>query len=441
MSMRVPIVRCAAASVLALSSGCHASPSPTEMPAPVVINDNGAWCWYQDPRVVVDETNGTLLVGSVAGPEGPGGAVRSGNIELVAYNVRKRRGKRVVIDNIVVDDHDAPALYVRRDGRYLVMYSNHNIDYLSRYRISSAPHEARSFGPKQVFDWRTVDSDFHTTYNNLYELSAEGMLYDFSRADNRSPNILTSADEGSTWKYAGRLTESSTNVGYVNGYFKYASNGVDRIDFVGTEHHPYDYDTSIYHGIVKGGMTFQSDGVTVADPDVFDDEAPEPSDFTPVFRTGFGARRRGADPRVAAGPRARRRRQPPRALRGPRPRRARRHQLLRPPLRLRPLGRPGVGGARARQGGRAAARDPGGLHGARRVQPPRSRTRSTSRRRSIRGTASRRRSTRSTPARRATEARRGRGGRSRRGRRSTTSGPSRRCGGARTPPCSGCGGR
>ena len=102
-------------------------------------------------------------------------------------------------------------------------------------------------------------------------LAGEGRLYDFTRADNRSPNILTSMDEGSTWTYAGKLTETPTNVGYVNGYFKYASNGVDRIDFVGTEHHPHDYDTSIYHGVVRGGMTFQSDGVTVefADESLF----------------------------------------------------------------------------------------------------------------------------------------------------------------------------
>jgi hypothetical protein len=286
MSTRTLILHGAAVSLLALSAGCHSSPSPTDLGPPVVINDNGGWCWYQDPRVVVDEAKGTLLVGSVAGPAGPGGATRSGDIDLVAYDLRRRKGQRVVIDHIEIDDHDDPALHIRSDGRYLVMYSNHNIDYLTRYRVSSSPHDARVFGPKRAFDWTSVHSDFHTTYNNVYYLPTEGTLYDFSRADNRSPNILTSADEGSTWAYAGKLTRSSDNVGYVNGYFKYASNGLDRIHFVGTEHHPYDYDTSLYHGIVKGGMTYQSDGVTVADDDIRDDEAPAPADFTLVFRTG-----------------------------------------------------------------------------------------------------------------------------------------------------------
>lgn len=31
----------------------------------IQFNENGAWCWYQDPRLVVDPTNDTLLISSV----------------------------------------------------------------------------------------------------------------------------------------------------------------------------------------------------------------------------------------------------------------------------------------------------------------------------------------------------------------------------------------
>ena len=225
-------------------------------------------------------------MGSVAAQEGPGGDKRSGDIELVAYDLRSGKGERVVLDRIVVDDHDAPALLIRSDGRYLAVYSNHNKDHLSRYRISTAPHDASKFGARRTFDWRAAHSDFTTTYSNVYYLAAEQTVYDFSRGDNRSPNIMTSTDDGSTWTYGGKLARSTKRVGYVNGYFKYASNGVDRIDFVGTEHHPRDYDTSIYHGILRGGMTLQWNGVTVADANIFDQDAPAPADFTPVFRAG-----------------------------------------------------------------------------------------------------------------------------------------------------------
>ena len=36
--------------------------------APVLLNDNGAWCWFQDERAIIDPANKTLLVGSVAAP-------------------------------------------------------------------------------------------------------------------------------------------------------------------------------------------------------------------------------------------------------------------------------------------------------------------------------------------------------------------------------------
>jgi hypothetical protein len=62
----------------------------------------------------------------------------------------------------------------------------------------------------------------------------------------------------------------------------FASNGTDRIDFICTEAHPRDYNTSIYHGYIQAGQSFNSQG-DVIDADIFDQEAPDPSAFTPVF--------------------------------------------------------------------------------------------------------------------------------------------------------------
>ena len=33
----------------------------------IQLNDNGAWCWFQDPRMVIDRTNNTVLISSIAG--------------------------------------------------------------------------------------------------------------------------------------------------------------------------------------------------------------------------------------------------------------------------------------------------------------------------------------------------------------------------------------
>ncbi len=264
---------------LASGPGCHEG---TSLPDDVItFNDNGAWCWYQDPRAIIDPGSGFLLVGSVAAAEGAGGKHRTGDVDLTSYDLGSGEIKRTVLSRLITDDHDAPSLLRRPDGRYLSLYSNHNHDKFTRFRISANPYDGTEWVPEDNFDWRTIDSDFNATYSNLFFLQSELLVYNFSRADNRSPNILTSADQGATWKHRGRLT-GAKNLGYVNGYYKYASNGIDRIDFVGTEHHPRDYNTSIYHGYLKDGKLYRSDD-TLVDDDAFDDQPHGITEFTKVF--------------------------------------------------------------------------------------------------------------------------------------------------------------
>jgi hypothetical protein len=112
-------------------------------------------------------------------------------------------------------------------------------------------------------------------------MSAENKIYSFVRSVGSSPNLLVSSNNGQTFTYGGRLT-STPQVGYVAGYYKYWGNGVDRIDFVGTEAHPRDFNTSLYHGYIKGGQSFNSTN-QVIDADITDDTAPEITQFTRVF--------------------------------------------------------------------------------------------------------------------------------------------------------------
>ena len=141
------------------------------------------------------------------------------------------------------------------------------------------------WGPQQVFDWskqRPGGVNFQTTYSNLFYLSAEGRTYNIARGNDKSPNLMASTNMGDTWSYGGQLTMNA-NVGYVNGYLKYWGNGVDRIDFICTEYHPRDYNTSIYHGYIKNGKSYKSDG-TLVDNNILDTlNIPTPVNFTQVF--------------------------------------------------------------------------------------------------------------------------------------------------------------
>ncbi len=239
----------------------------------IQLSSNGAWCWYQDERAVIDKANNIIIIGS--------NRTSNGHDYVDIYDIPTGRKRNDDLGYIGSDDHDTPGLFIRPDGKYLAMFTKHNGDKITHYRIFNGS----SWSADKTFDWSTQPggADFNTTYSNVYYLSAENRTYDISRGNGHGgQNFIYSTDQGDTWSYGGFLTTNG-NVGYVNGYFKYCSNGIDRIDFVCTEYHPRDYNTSIYHGYIKNGQTFKSDG-TLVDDNIFDKFPSMPQDYTPVFQ-------------------------------------------------------------------------------------------------------------------------------------------------------------
>lgn len=254
----------------------------------IQFNDNGAWCWYQDERAVIDTTNSKLIVGSDGATEGVGGSPRSGDVEVVIFDLQLmiRQARYTLKEsntNFYCDDHNVPGLLVSPDGKYIAFYAAHNREKLSYYRI----YNSGTWGTETVFDWnaeRPGGVNYNTTYSNLFYLSSEGRMFNFARGhDNGSPNFMYSDDSGDTWNYGGQLARSNIG-GYSRGYYKYWGNGVDRIDFICTETHPRNYNTSIYHGYVQNGNSYDSYGTEV-DSDIYSDShIPTAEDeFTTVF--------------------------------------------------------------------------------------------------------------------------------------------------------------
>src|SRR5438876_7316545 len=81
----------------------------------ITFNDNGAWCWYQDPRIVHDPQSNTLLISSVAASEGADGESRAGDIDLTAYDLKTGKTTRTVLHHSLQpqDDHNAAAILIR----------------------------------------------------------------------------------------------------------------------------------------------------------------------------------------------------------------------------------------------------------------------------------------------------------------------------------------
>jgi hypothetical protein len=246
----------------------------------IQFNDNGFWCWFQDERAVVDIATSKMIIASAAY-----GGVRNGADDVVFFDFQSGTSKRYVLNqwSTNADDHNSAGLIIRPDGKYLAMYDQHYDNYVTRYRI----FDGTTWAPEQTYDWRTKPGgiDYTLAYNNIYYLSAEGRMYDFQRANHRTPNFLISSNMGDTWLWGGQLTTNNSNT-YNKGYYKYWGNGIDRIDFVFTEQHPRDTTTSIYHGYIKGGKAYTSDG-TLADSDIFDTLfIPTFKNFTKVFAEG-----------------------------------------------------------------------------------------------------------------------------------------------------------
>ncbi|MEG8945934.1 T9SS type A sorting domain-containing protein [Rosettibacter firmus] len=249
----------------------------------IQFNDNGLWCWFQDERCVVDTINKKIILGSVANPSGFGGNSRSSSIEAVIFDNNFRIPVRYFLAKLSNDDHNAPAFLITAEGNYIAMYSDHYDKYKNRYRIFNG----KIWSPEQAYDWtkRPGGTDYTIAYNNLYYLSDEKRIYNFSRANHRTPNFIIFDDNGTTWLWGGQLTTNSSN-SYNKGYYKYWSNGKDRIDFIFTEQHPRDTLTSIYHGYIKDGKAFKSDG-TLVDENIYDTTfIPAYWHFTKVFENG-----------------------------------------------------------------------------------------------------------------------------------------------------------
>lgn len=234
---------------------------------------DGAWCWFQDERAVVDTIKEKLIVGS---------SNKSAGVDVAIYNLKTKilEGKKTVGKLDSPDDHNSPGLLVGPDGRYVAMWAHHYDKYKTHYSI----HNGTDWSAEKTYDWNQIPggTNYTIAYSNVYYLSSLKRMFVFARANERAPNFLYSDDNGNTWKFGGQLTTNGSST-YNKGYYKYWSNGVDRIDMVFTEQHPRDTTTSIYHGYIKGNKTYSTDG-KVVDEDIYErTKIPTFKDFTKVF--------------------------------------------------------------------------------------------------------------------------------------------------------------
>lgn len=222
---------------------------------------NGAWCWYQDERVVIDtrHPDGPLmLIGTVSFSRK--GDPEHGDIDVLWYNLKTgEQGVFELHDRLEADDHDGASFYIRPDGRYLAMYTKHSSDKLLRWRISKRPHDPTDWEPEQTFE-----NSVRICYTNIFPIAGMGgaNVINFSRSVGHNPNYFVSEDHGSTWEFGGVLLTGpgGNEATSQRPYLKYASLDGKTIHFSATDGHPHKEDNGIYHGFVRDGQLYFSDG-------------------------------------------------------------------------------------------------------------------------------------------------------------------------------------
>ncbi len=250
----------------------------------VRLNDNGAWSWFMDPRAIIHD--GKLIAGSVravGSNQAHTSDPRWGNVEVSVYEIETGRVETVVLHpHLEQDDHDAPAFLVRKDGRYLAVYSMHARERRMYYRLSE-PHNPLTWGPAAVVETPGTDAEYagnNATYANLFRMP-NGRVYNFIRAFRHDPNYMYSDDDGSTWTYGGRWLYGK---GGYSPYLKYAYDGKGTLHFVATEDHPRNFDNSLYHGYLRDGTLYHSNGKVVGRLSTSTEATIATWDFTKVFQ-------------------------------------------------------------------------------------------------------------------------------------------------------------
>lgn len=236
---------------------------------PVVLNPDGAWCWFQDERALVYD--GKLSVASMG---------RTGDVQVTTWDFRKGLvGIATLHPKFQIDDHNVPGMLIRHDGRLMAFYTEHGGPKNNNpmlWRITTRPRDASQWEPEQSF---RAGATAGFSYANPFQLSAErNRIYLFWRAIDFNPTWSASDDDGKTWRTAANHIYSKSGE---RPYVKYASNGTDTIHFAFTEGHPNrPFRNNLYHAYYRQGGLYRSDGTFIRK---LADGPVQPSEATRVY--------------------------------------------------------------------------------------------------------------------------------------------------------------
>ena len=216
---------------LSANSISKQSHSPTNVSEGNLVTEEGAWCWFADPRAVHHKNNDGSINNSYIGYIDV-----HGNIKATQHNFNTGVTNEVLVRSYFQpDDHDNPTFLVLPDERIMIFYSRHTDEACFYYRISTKPGDITGLGEEMK-----IITSANTTYPSPFILSDDpDHFYLTWRGINWHPTIArltipNQEDEVSVDWGPYQIVQSTGS----RPYCKYASNGKDKIMMTYTTGHP-----------------------------------------------------------------------------------------------------------------------------------------------------------------------------------------------------------
>ena len=226
-------------------------------PRHYTVTEDGAWCWFSDPRAVL--VDGQLFAGWMTS---------DGSVQIGAWDPQepeKPARTATLAPQFERDDHDHPSLLELPDQRLAAFYAPHAWGDL-HMRVTKEPGSIKFWSADRTLGFDAFGGGPRgVTYANPILLREEGnTIYLFWRGTHFKPSFATSTDLGKTWSEPSTLiAEPGTGHG-VRPYVKYSSDGHSRIDFLFTDGHPRDEaENSVYYLRYQDGVFTKADGTRV----------------------------------------------------------------------------------------------------------------------------------------------------------------------------------
>lgn len=195
------------------------------------VTEEGAWCWFADPRAMHYESKDGKVNMSYLGY-----IDIHGNVKAMQYDfINKKQTEVLVRSYFQPDDHNNPTFLALPDGRIMIFYSRHTDEPCFYYRVSRVPGDITTFGEEKV-----IKTKNNTTYPSPFIMSDDPThFYLCWRGINWHPTIakysLPDAEDEVKTEWGPYQMVQSTGA---RPYAKYASNGKNKIYLTYTTGHP-----------------------------------------------------------------------------------------------------------------------------------------------------------------------------------------------------------